>query len=160
MYGEGSGLGSGRVRLFVGNRGSGRVGSTFRPFESKKSYPWTTLRGRGGAKIIEEHFPEASAWGVFVRRFWPAEFLSAGDFGLRSFCQLAISTWVEILCPVKFNKVGPWGGGWEEAGRGRGGQNLNGIQKKLFSNLINLVHCWRPLKTTCCIRLCRCALCC
>ena len=29
--GEGSGRGSGRVRLFVGNRGSGRVGSTFRP---------------------------------------------------------------------------------------------------------------------------------
>ena len=28
--GEGSGRGSGRVRLFVGNRGSGRVGSTFR----------------------------------------------------------------------------------------------------------------------------------
>ena len=27
---EGSGRGSGRVRLFVGNRGSGRVGSTFR----------------------------------------------------------------------------------------------------------------------------------
>ena len=28
--GEGSGRGSGRVRLFVSNRGSGRVGSTFR----------------------------------------------------------------------------------------------------------------------------------
>ena len=28
--GEGSSRGSGRVRLFVGNRGSGRVGSTFR----------------------------------------------------------------------------------------------------------------------------------
>ena len=25
--------------------------------------------GKGGAKKIKEHFPEASAWGVFVRRF-------------------------------------------------------------------------------------------
>ena len=41
--GEGSGHGSGRVRLFVDNRGSGRVGSTFRRVGSKKSDPWTTL---------------------------------------------------------------------------------------------------------------------
>ena len=41
--GEGSGRGSGRVRLFVGNRWLGRVGSTFRQVGSKKSDPWTTL---------------------------------------------------------------------------------------------------------------------
>ena len=33
----------------------------------------------------------------------------------RSICQLVISTWAEILCPVKFNKAGPWGGRGEEA---------------------------------------------
>ena len=84
--------------------------------------------------------------------------LSRG-FGLRSFCQLVISTWVEILCPVQFNKAGPWGGGGSRR-EGRGEKNLNEICKKIFSNLIYLVHCWRQLKTTCCIRLCRCALCC
>ena len=36
-------VGSGRVRLFVSNRGSGRVGSTFCRVGSKKSDPWTTL---------------------------------------------------------------------------------------------------------------------
>ena len=41
--GEGSGHGSGRVRFFVGNSRSGRVGSTFRRVGSKKSDPWTTL---------------------------------------------------------------------------------------------------------------------
>ena len=46
--GEGSGRGSGRVRLFVGNRWSGRVGSGQRfagsgRVGSKKSDPWTTL---------------------------------------------------------------------------------------------------------------------
>ena len=45
---EGSGRGSGRFRLFVGNRGSGRVGSGQRfagsaRVGSKKSDPWTTL---------------------------------------------------------------------------------------------------------------------
>ena len=44
----GGGVGSGRVRLFVGNRGSGRVGSGQRfagsdRVGSKKSDPWTTL---------------------------------------------------------------------------------------------------------------------
>ena len=38
------GQGAGPVRLFVGNRGSGRVGSTFRRVGSKKSDPWTTLQ--------------------------------------------------------------------------------------------------------------------
>ena len=33
-------------------------------------------------KKIEEHFPEASVWGVFVQRFRPEEFSSSGDFGL------------------------------------------------------------------------------
>ena len=45
--GEGSGRGSGRVRLFVVNRKSGRVGSTFRWVGSKKSDgsdPWDTYR--------------------------------------------------------------------------------------------------------------------
>ena len=42
--GEGSGRGSGRVRFFVGNRGMGRVGSSFRRVGSKKSDSWTTLR--------------------------------------------------------------------------------------------------------------------
>ena len=46
--GKGSGRGSGWVRLFVGNRGSGRVGSGQRfagsgRVGSKKSDPWTTL---------------------------------------------------------------------------------------------------------------------
>ena len=40
------------------------------------------LRQKNEAKKIEEHFPEASAWGVFVRRFRSEEFSSAGDFGL------------------------------------------------------------------------------
>ena len=41
--GEGSGLGSVRVRLFVGNRGSGRVNVSSGWVESKKSDRWTTL---------------------------------------------------------------------------------------------------------------------
>ena len=36
-------VGSGRVRLFVGNRGSGQVGSMFRRVGPKKSDPWITL---------------------------------------------------------------------------------------------------------------------
>ena len=42
MYIWRKGQAAGRVRLFVGNRGSG-LGSTFRRVESKKSDPWTTL---------------------------------------------------------------------------------------------------------------------
>ena len=41
--GEGSGHGSGRVRLFVGDRGSGRVKVSPGRVGSKKSDPWTTL---------------------------------------------------------------------------------------------------------------------
>ena len=41
--GEESGCGSGRVRLFVGNRGSGRVNVSPGRVGSKKSDPWTTL---------------------------------------------------------------------------------------------------------------------
>ena len=41
--GEGSGNGSGRVRLFVGNRGSGRVNVSPGRVGSKKCDPWTTL---------------------------------------------------------------------------------------------------------------------
>ena len=38
------------------------------------------------------------------------------DFGLRStVCQLVISTWADLFCPVRFNKAGPWGGRGEEA---------------------------------------------
>ena len=40
---EGSGRGSGRVRLFVGNRGSGWVNVSPGLVGSKKSDPWTTL---------------------------------------------------------------------------------------------------------------------
>ena len=46
IWGKGQGpgrVGSGRVRLFVGNRGSGRVRSAFWRVGSKKSVPWTTL---------------------------------------------------------------------------------------------------------------------
>ena len=46
-----------------------------------KAHP-ALFEGEGRGKKIEEHFPEASAWGVFVRRFRPDEFSSAGDFGL------------------------------------------------------------------------------
>ena len=61
-------------------------GQTLKP---SKSNIWKTVWDR-----------EASAWGVFVRRFRPEEFSSAGDFGLGSFCQLAISTWAlcYLLC--------------------------------------------------------------
>ena len=76
--------------------------SSYKIFQSSSLWRPTQLylKGTGGGEDgnkIEENFPEASAWGVFVsRRFRPEEFSSAGDFGLRSFCQLAISTWV--LC--------------------------------------------------------------
>ena len=41
--GEGSGHGSGRVRLFVGNVGLGRVNVSPGRVGPKKSDPWTTL---------------------------------------------------------------------------------------------------------------------
>ena len=43
IWGEGSGRGWGRVRLFVGNRGSGRVNVSPGRVGSKKSDPWTAL---------------------------------------------------------------------------------------------------------------------
>ena len=68
-----------------------------------KAHP-ALFEGEGqGAKKIEEHFPEASARGVFVRRFRhdefssggrfrPEEFLSAGDFDLGSLlCSLLLT---------------------------------------------------------------------
>ena len=43
------GRAAGRVRLFVGNRGSGRVNVSAGRVRSKKSDPWTTLgQGRAG----------------------------------------------------------------------------------------------------------------
>ena len=41
-------VGSGRVRLFVGNRGSGQRFAGSGRVGSKKSDPWTTLVWRGG----------------------------------------------------------------------------------------------------------------
>ena len=43
MFHMGKGRAAGRARLFVGNRGSGRVNVSPGRVESKKSDPWTTL---------------------------------------------------------------------------------------------------------------------
>ena len=45
-------VGSGRVRLFVGNRGSGRVNVSPGRVGSKKSDPWTTLVDAGARDLI------------------------------------------------------------------------------------------------------------
>ena len=54
--------------------------------EGPPSFIWSVgVMGEGQnnwGKKIEEHFPEASAWGIFVRRFRPEEFSSTWDFGL------------------------------------------------------------------------------
>ena len=50
--GRGSGHGSGRVRLFVSNRGSSRVKVSPGRVGSKKSDPWTTL---GSSTLNEAH---------------------------------------------------------------------------------------------------------
>ena len=69
-------------------------------------------------KKIEEHFPEASAWGVFVRRFRPEEFSSTGDFGLgRNFRPKT----------PHFPERGGEGVGRGGGGRGRGGRGVNGF---------------------------------
>ena len=49
----GKGLAAGRVRLFLGNRGSGRVNVSPGRVGSKKSGPWTTL-GSTTALIISD----------------------------------------------------------------------------------------------------------
>ena len=44
------------------------------------------------------------------------------------------------------DSVGPWRGGGEEMGRGEEDKIERNLKKK--SNLITLVHCWRPLKSS------------
>ena len=87
-------------------------------------YPWAvycegppSFIWRGKGRREEEG---QTNWGTHFQRLRPEEF-SSWDFGLRSFGQLVISTWAEIMCPVKFNKAGPWEGGGEGGGEGRGG---------------------------------------
>ena len=68
-------------------------------------------RGRGEAKkIVVEHFPEASAWGVFVRRFRrrfrPEEFSLAGDLLWRSTLGIRIRIRIRIRILIyRFFKI-------------------------------------------------------
>ena len=62
--------------------------------------------GGGGAKKLRNTFQrlrpeEFSSW-----RFWPEEFSLAGDFGLKSFCKLAILTWPVKAHPALFEGEG------------------------------------------------------
>ena len=79
-------------------------------------YPWAVycdrptqlyLKGRGrGKKIVVRHFPEASAWGVFVRIEIPAEISGWGVFFGRRFTVKAHSTntniWILIYRFLKY----------------------------------------------------------
>ena len=79
-----------------------------------KAHPALFEGKEGRGKEIEEHFPEASACGVFVgRRFRPVPKSPIFPAETSAFSR---------------DSVGPWGGGKrEEAGEGRGEQNWNEI---------------------------------
>ena len=68
------------------------------------------------SRFAESRFAES-------QRFWPEEISSAGYFGLcRNLRYLRQKT-----PHFSRNSVGPWGGGGEEVGEGRGGRNWNKI---------------------------------
>ena len=116
---------------------------TFNPWavycECLSSFIWK--EGEGQTQI-EEHFPEALAWGVFIRRFQPEEFSSAGDFGLRSFGHLAISTWAEIS-DISGRELRIFQRGTGRGGKGRGG--VNGFKYCLVKVK------WRSSRGTCAV---------
>ena len=86
-----------------------------------KAHP-ALFEGEGKARKIEEHFPEASARGVFVRRFRPEEFSSDGVSDLGRNLRPKTPHFLETLL----------GGEGDEAGEGRGGQNLHEFFYNIF----------------------------
>ena len=85
-------------------------------------------------KNIEEHFAEASVWGVFVQRFRPEEFSSTGGL-IRPGPESPISRSGRQLRIFQRRccTIGRWSG--RRRGTERGRQNLNEI---IHSNLITL----------------------